>query len=77
MLIFSNIVRDYFLKMVRLITYFLFLITVFISSNIIGQNQTKSPCFGEKYSQFDFWEGSWNVYNTQNKLIGTNKLIKM
>ena len=77
MLIFSNIVRDYFLKMARLITYFLFLITVFISSNIIGQNQTKSPCSGEKYSQFDFWEGSWNVYNTQNKLIGTNKLIKM
>ena len=45
--------------------------------NLIGQNKAKTPCSGEKYSQFDFWEGSWKVYDIKGNLIGENKLIKM
>lgn len=48
-----------------------------ISNTINAQNSKKTPCSGEKYNQFDFWEGNWNVYDTSDKLIGTNKLIKM
>ena len=44
---------------------------------MLSQNQKKAPCSGEKYSEFDFWEGSWKVYDTKDKLIGTNRLIKM
>lgn len=43
----------------------------------IAQNQPKNPCSGEKYTQFDFWEGNWNVYDTKGNLIGTNNLVKM
>ncbi|WP_439132006.1 hypothetical protein [Polaribacter sp.] len=47
---------------------------LFFSNNFIAQT---TPCSDEKYNQFDFWEGSWKVFNTKGKLIGTNKLIKM
>ena len=52
---------------------------VFIASTAVvkAQNNKKQPCFGEKYGQFDFWEGNWNVYNTKGELIGTNNLVKM
>ena len=54
-----------------LMIYFL---SIFSSS---AQNQKPKFCSSEKYKQFDFWEGDWNVYNVEGKLIGTNKLIKM
>lgn len=44
---------------------------------MISQSTQKAACSGEKYSQFDFWEGSWNVYDTSGKIIGTNHLVKM
>lgn len=42
-----------------------------------GQNKKKSPCAGEKYSQFDFKEGNWKVFDTKGNLIGKNRLVKM
>lgn len=63
--------------MTRFITYLIIVFSSFLSTKMIGQNVQKAPCSGEKYAQFDFWEGNWNVYDTKGKLIGTNKLIKM
>ena len=63
--------------MIRNITYLLVLIMLFASNVLVSQNTKNPPCSGEKYNQFDFWEGSWNVYNTKGDIVGTNKLIKM
>ena len=63
--------------MARIVTSLLVLLMLLFSSLINGQNTKKAPCSGEKYSQFDFWIGNWNVYDTSGKLIGTNKLVKM
>ena len=51
-------------------------LSVSIFSNIEAQSQ-KAPCDTPKHKEFDFWVGDWNVYNTNGKLIGTNKLVKM
>ena len=33
------------------------------------------PCLEEgRYRQFDFWLGSWNVYNADGELVGTNEI---
>ncbi|NVK53459.1 MAG: hypothetical protein HWD85_11040 [Flavobacteriaceae bacterium] len=46
-------------------------------TNSQSQNSKRIPCSTKEYKQFDFWVGNWNVYNTKNKLIGTNKVVKM
>ncbi len=63
----------------RYITYFLLtLCTYFLSTfSSFSQNQPQNPCSAAPYQQFDFWEGSWNVFDVKGNLIGTNKLIKM
>lgn len=63
--------------MLRVITSVILFFTLIFSNNFRAQNAQKTPCSGEKYSQFDFWEGTWMVYDTKGKLLGTNKLIKM
>lgn len=42
-----------------------------------AQTQQTNFCTGEKYQQFDFWEGDWKVYDTKGSLIGTNNIVKM
>ena len=59
--------------MLRVITLLVLLSTSFLTA----QTQLKNPCATEQHKQFDFWVGDWNVYNTQGKLIGTNKILKM
>ncbi|CAM1350767.1 hypothetical protein [Tenacibaculum crassostreae] len=63
--------------MVRIIVY----VTVFIISSffsiVSAQNSTSVPCSDATYTQFDFWVGDWDVYNTQGKLIGHNTIVKM
>lgn len=63
--------------MLRTITFLVLLFCASISSELLSQNAKKLPCSDEKHQQFDFWEGSWNVYDINGKLIGTNKLVKM
>lgn len=59
----------------HLLTAFaLFLFSIAFS---FAQNQTSGFCSSEPYTQFDFWEGNWKVYDTKGTLIGTNKLVKM
>ncbi|GFD76608.1 hypothetical protein KUL113_60280 [Tenacibaculum sp. KUL113] len=62
--------------MVRIIVY----VTIFVISSffsiISAQNAPTRPCNEIGYTQFDFWVGNWNVYNTEGKLIGHNNVIK-
>jgi len=47
------------------------------SFSLIGQNQdTPCNCCTENYNQFDFWIGNWEVYDTNEKLVGTNSISK-
>lgn len=53
---------------------------IFVSfSTIFAQNNTKEecPCCTENHAQFDFWIGDWTVYDTNGKVIGTNKISKI
>ncbi|MAD96847.1 MAG: hypothetical protein CMB99_05905 [Flavobacteriaceae bacterium] len=62
----------------RYITYLLLSLCIYFTSTFTSFSQNQPPnCSGEPYKQFDFWEGSWNVFDVQGNLIGTNKLIKM
>ena len=63
--------------MIRIITSLIVFLILLFSSILQAQTSKKTPCSGEKYQQFDFWVGHWNVYDTSNKLIGTNNLVKM
>ncbi|NNC70832.1 MAG: hypothetical protein HKN90_08440, partial [Flavobacteriaceae bacterium] len=35
------------------------------------------PCCTEAHNEFDFWLGEWTVYNTQEQVVGTNKISKV
>lgn len=63
--------------MMRTITYLIVFLMLSFSNILTSQNTQKTPCSGEKYTQFDFWEGNWNVYNKAGKLLGTNNIVKM
>ncbi|MBL4605750.1 MAG: hypothetical protein JKY02_08870 [Flavobacteriaceae bacterium] len=62
--------------MSRILTLSLLFLSLVFSSNTNAQSK-KAPCSSEKYQEFSFWVGDWNVYNTENKLIGTNTILKM
>ena len=56
----------------------LFTASILISSlNIHSQNSKQAPCSSKEYKQFDFWLGNWEVFDVKNKLIGTNRVVKM
>lgn len=63
--------------MIRIIVY----ITLFTFSTLFSvvnaQNKATKPCSSSEYSQFNFWVGNWDVYDTNNKLIGTNNVVKL
>lgn len=63
--------------MLRFVTGVVLFLSISFSNAMLSQNTKKQPCSGEKYSQFDFWEGSWTVYDTKDKVLGINKLVKM
>lgn len=63
--------------MIRIIIYIsIFVITLF-STVVSAQNTQKIPCTAKEYSQFNFWLGNWEVYNTDGKLIGTNNVVNI
>jgi hypothetical protein len=41
-----------------------------------SQSTQDCPCCTEKYKEFDFWVGSWNVYTMDGKLAGLNTVEK-
>lgn len=44
-----------------------------VSPPLAAQQQTP-PCSAPEYRQFDFWTGSWNVFNPQGQQVGTNTI---
>lgn len=44
-----------------------------ISAQIINKT---CACCSEKYEEFDFWLGKWEVYDSSGALIGINSIIK-
>lgn len=56
-----------------IVTSLLLIFTLSISA----QQSKKAPCDTDKHKEFDFWSGNWDVYNAKNKLIGSNRILKM
>lgn len=56
----------------RFIPVLLLLIT---STSVFSQTEN-CACCSEKYNQFDFWLGEWNVFNPDGRLVGTNTISK-
>lgn len=52
--------------------------SIFLFANFSGTAQQPENCIccTEKYTQFDYWVGNWDVYDLNEKLIGTNKITK-
>jgi hypothetical protein len=44
-----------------------------VAPSVAAQQQTP-PCAAPEYRQFDFWTGSWNVFNPQGQQVGTNTI---
>ena len=63
--------------MIRIIVYItIFTLSTFLSV-VNAQNKVTKPCNSPEYSQFNFWVGNWNVYDSNDKLIGTNNVVKL
>ncbi len=62
--------------MIRILIFLSIFISASTFSTANAQTQ-KAPCSSEKYQEFSFWVGDWNVYNTKDALIGTNKIVTM
>ena len=63
--------------MVRVITVLIILVLSYFFSKLDAQSNIISPCSLTTYKQFNFWEGSWNTYDFENKLIGQNNVKEM
>ncbi len=55
----------------------LLLIVLLAASASIAQETNKCPCCFEPYRQFDYWIGSWDVYDTLGTQVGTNVIDKL
>jgi hypothetical protein len=40
----------------------------------LAAQQPSPPCSAPEYRQFDFWAGSWNVFNPSGQQVGTNTI---
>jgi len=40
----------------------------------LSAQQQPPPCRAPEYRQFDFWVGSWNVFNPAGQQVGTNTI---
>lgn len=54
---------------------FLCLNSFFISTN--QQPAENCNCCTPEYQQFDFWVGDWEVFDTEGKQVGTNKIERI
>lgn len=46
------------------------------NSTIAQSKNDDCSCCGENYKLFDFWIGEWEVFDVNDKLVGTNKITK-
>jgi hypothetical protein len=50
----------------------------FVAATTSSAQQTTRPdCSAPEHHQFDFWIGSWDVFNAQGARIGTNEVTSM
>ena len=63
--------------MIRVIILLILMTLSVISGKMYAQNKAKVPCQEKEYSQFNFWLGNWKVYDTNEKLIGTNNIVRL
>lgn len=43
---------------------------------IAQSSKSDCACCSETHSQFDFWIGEWEVFDTNGKIVGTNTITK-
>jgi hypothetical protein len=55
----------------RLVTSLVFLA---VGGDALGQGSQEPPCADEAHRQFDFWVGTWEVTNAQDRVVGTNEI---
>ena len=55
----------------RLVTSLVFLA---VGGDALGQGSQEPPCGDEAHRQFDFWVGTWEVTNAQDRVVGTNEI---
>lgn len=55
--------------------YFYFLLCLVLTKSALAQ--TVSCVSDTGFSDFDFWVGEWDVYDTSNNLVGSNSIKKM
>ena len=56
---------------------FILILALSFSLNSIAQNKTTCNCCTEKYSEFDFWVGTWTVTNPDGTVAGNNVIDKI
>jgi len=49
-------------------------IAVLAPAPIVAQQQASQPCSAPEYRQFDFWVGSWRVFDPRGQQVGTNTI---
>lgn len=55
-----------------------FILIFLLSFNpLSAQENSPCPCCTDNHKAFDFWVGNWTVFNTEGKVVGTNKIVKM
>ncbi len=50
---------------------------LFLSFAMVSQAQDSCACCTSQYTQFNFWVGEWNVYDTAGILIGESSIAKL
>ncbi len=50
------------------------LFVLLLAAPPLSAQQPPPPCAAPEYRQFDFWVGSWNVFNPQGQHVGTNTI---
>ncbi len=53
----------------------LFYFLLFISSMSIAQAQDSCACCTQAHTQFHFWLGTWEVYDTSDTWLGSNEIV--
>jgi len=61
------------LSALKLTTLFLIL----TASQTFSQEKKECPCCSSEYSQFDYWVGEWDVFDTTGTKVGSNIITKL
>ena len=63
-------------KIFRLLTLISFVL-ILQSLNTNAQQAAACPCCTAKYDQFNYWLGSWDVYDTTGTRVGGNEVAEL